>query len=204
MGALARGVEVTRWIDRNLHGLEIATDQRVSLASGCLDMALEHHKAILVLCAQQGRPLYGSAFALLRSIFESYIRGIWLHECATTKNLDDFENDKFHVKFYEMINDLEKLPAYSAGVLSKAKEAGWGRMNSFTHCGIRQVTRRFSATHVEPDYGKEEIREAINFASSTAMLSFMHVACMVGDQQLVDNVLKKFKEFFPWEDEGHN
>ena len=51
------------------------------LAEGCLDVALEHHRAIVLLISHA---LYGSAFALIRLLFEAYMmRGLWLHRCAS-------------------------------------------------------------------------------------------------------------------------
>lgn len=72
--------ELILWLDTQIDGLEIASEERIRLAAGCLDMALEHQKAIMLLVANK---LYGSAFSLARLIFEAYVRGVWLQMCAS-------------------------------------------------------------------------------------------------------------------------
>ena len=68
--------ELIQWLDRQIDGLDISSDERTRLAAGCLDMALEHQKAIVLLVAKS---LCGSAFSIARLIFEAYVRGVWLH-----------------------------------------------------------------------------------------------------------------------------
>jgi hypothetical protein len=69
-----------RWLDSAIDGVELQANDRVRIAGACLDLAMEHHKAIVVLAAHQ---LFGSAFALARPVFEAYVRGVWLHRCAS-------------------------------------------------------------------------------------------------------------------------
>jgi hypothetical protein len=34
--------ELIQWLDTQIDGLEIASEEKIRLAAGCLDMALEH------------------------------------------------------------------------------------------------------------------------------------------------------------------
>jgi hypothetical protein len=83
--------ELIQWLDTQIDGLEIASEERIRLAAGCLDMALEHQKAIVLLVANK---LYGSAFALARLIFEAYVRGIWLQMYASETEIEKFKKDE--------------------------------------------------------------------------------------------------------------
>ncbi|MFQ5799877.1 MAG: hypothetical protein ACE5H0_14460 [Bacteroidota bacterium] len=63
--------QLIQWLDRRIDGVEVKSVFRHRLAGGCLDVALEHHKAIVLLVAHS---LYGSAFSLVRLMFEAYVR----------------------------------------------------------------------------------------------------------------------------------
>lgn len=58
--------QLIQWIDSKIDGLDIPSTERSQLAAGCLDMALEHQKSIVVLTTSS---LYGSAAALVIKVF---------------------------------------------------------------------------------------------------------------------------------------
>ena len=77
-------VELIAWIDANTSVVTLPADERSLLAVGCLDVAIEHQAAIALL---GGASLHGSAFALLRVLAESLVRGLWLLHCASEAEL---------------------------------------------------------------------------------------------------------------------
>jgi len=72
--------ELICWLDRLIEVLSIPTNDRTVIVASCQDMALEHHKSIVLTTAAQ---FHGSAFALVRLQFEAYVRGQWLRYCAS-------------------------------------------------------------------------------------------------------------------------
>lgn len=74
---------------------------------------MEHQKAIVLLMA---RSFYGSAFALVRILFEAYVRGVWLHQCASEAQLYDFERDKLGLGFQTLLDQIEQLDGFRSGV----------------------------------------------------------------------------------------
>src|SRR6266446_8458214 len=115
---LKESEDLIHWLDQSLHGVEIKVEMRTRLAVGCLDIALEHQKAIVLLISQV---LYGSAFALVRLIFEAYVRGVWLHRCASDADLERFKTDTLGKAFATLIQDIEKLNGFEKRVLSATK-----------------------------------------------------------------------------------
>ena len=77
---IAESKGLVQWLDSRIDGMEVSSELRFRVAGGCLDMTLEHQKAIVLLVASF---LYGSAFSLRRLMFEAYVRGVWLHQCAS-------------------------------------------------------------------------------------------------------------------------
>ena len=107
----------------------------------------------------------GSAFSLLRLTFESYIRGIWLLDCAQERDIDRFAKDKLHRRVGDMIADLEKLEAYSGGTLSMSWGQGKRLFNSFTHSGYHHVRRRMASDGIGANYPEKEIIGALDYVN---------------------------------------
>lgn len=190
---VAKSESLIRWFDEKIDGVAVPSSLRSRLASGSLDAALEHQKAIVTLVAAR---LHGSALALVRLIFEAFIRGAWLHQCASDEDLGRFEKDSLGKPFGDLIKDLEKLEAFDCGVLLKAKHASWAAMNSYTHTGFHQVVRRNTETTIEANYSEAEIVEAISFADAIATMSAIEIAHIAGNDILANEIFKKVKDTF--------
>lgn len=185
--------ELIQWIDKQIDGLEITSEERVRLAAGCLDMVLEHQKAIVLLVANK---LYGSAFSLARLIFEAYVRGIWLQMCASDTEIEKYKKDKLEKDFSTLIKDIESCNGFEEGILSTAKAANWISMNSFTHSGYLQAVRRNKEETIEPNYTDVEIIELLNIANALGMLSALQIALLADKKELANGMLEKSKIMF--------
>jgi len=183
--------KLIQWTDKKIGGLEFNTDGRKEIVAGCLHVALEHQKAIILLIAQK---YYGSAFSLVRVLFETYVRSLWLNYCANNQEIVKFKKNKLDKKFYELINDVEKIDGYKGGTLTKAKNAGWKIMNSFTHSGYIQIERRFGPSSIEPNYEATEIDEIIDFTNATGLLCCLEISFLVENEELSLELLEKIKE----------
>lgn len=192
MKAITNSERLIKWLDKRIDGLEFPSNDRSRIVAGCFDIALEHQKAVVLLIANK---LIGSAFSLIRIQFESYVRGLWLTHCASDKEIKKFKNNKLEKYFGELIADIEKIEGYSGGTLSKTKKAGWNAMNSFTHSGFSQIVRRNTESTIEPNYDKEEIDEAIDFANAIGILSCLEISFLTGNNELSMELMKKIEEY---------
>lgn len=191
MTLLEKSLEITQWINTNLNGVKVSSDGKTCIVSGCHSVVIENQKAIILLLQHN---VYSSAFSLVRIQFEAYVRALWLNYCATNSELEDFKKEKLTKKFYEIIEEIEKVDGYKSGVLSKAKKAGWAKMNSFTHTGFTQVVRQLSEDYIEQNYDKGEIEEVFNFANALGLLSLLEIAFLSKDNALITKVSNKIKE----------
>ena len=66
-------------VDREVDGMEFEANDRNRIAGALFDVVHEHAKAMVVLLENR---FYASAFALARPIFEGFVRGAWLRNCA--------------------------------------------------------------------------------------------------------------------------
>lgn len=187
--------KLVHWMDQKLNGFEISGDLRPRISCACFDLAMEHQKSIILLISNH---LTGSAFSLVRLLFESYIRGMWLYEKASDKELEKFQKkDILDKNFDTLVQEVEKIQGYEGGILKKAKDAGWRPMNSYTHCGFMQISRRNTPDSIEANYSDEEVLEAINFANAVGLLSLLGVARIPNEIKFQNEILAKIKELYP-------
>lgn len=179
---------MSRWLIEHACGLQINADLRVRLSLGCLDAALEYQRAMILLVSRQ---MYGSSFALARLLLEAYVRGVWLHRCASESELAEIENGREFKKFFQLIEDIEKLDGFDAGVLSKLKELSWKAMNDYTHTGIRQISRRNSEEFIGSNYDEEEVLEVLRFSCALAWMSGIEICLVSNDLEKANEVLQK-------------
>ena len=170
---ILKGFELYGWLTPRLDGLDIKKSKRVLLSLGCLDQAIEHHLAI---CQLLKCKVNGSAFALVRLIFESFVRGVWLKNCATEAQLSEFQNDKLTISFGELVRSIKALEGFRSGMLGRLKKQAWTAMNSYTHTGFQQASRRFGKEFIEPTYTDAEVIEVLKISGSFALLSFQQIA----------------------------
>lgn len=188
---------LTHWIYTTLQDLAVQGDLRSRCALGCLDIALEHREALVLLISHQ---MYGSAFTLLRSIFESYVRGVWLHRCATESEIAAFKNDRLDHTFASLIQAIENIEDFSLGILSRLKQQGWKAMNSYTHSSFQHVMRRMTAETLEPNYDEGEIQEALSCANALGLLCVLQIAFLSTNKELPMSVLEKTRVFIDGSD----
>jgi hypothetical protein len=72
------------WISEQINELALPHVNKLKVPGLLFDLTLEHHAAIVSLVGLQ---INGSAFALLRSCFESFVRGHGFNAAQAIKNL---------------------------------------------------------------------------------------------------------------------
>jgi Family of unknown function (DUF6988) len=159
---LAEGV--ANEIKKVITPLNYADDEWSTTVAAFIDQALEHHTATILLMRSS---LFGSAFALLRSIVEIVVRGVWIATCATDAQITEFrEKDDLDPSFGEMSQAIDA----KCGIdfFQNLKTKSWDALNSYTHTGALQLGRRFNGNKIEPLYRDGEKIEVIRM--STTML----------------------------------
>lgn len=144
--------------------LKYPDDEWSTTVAAFIDQAFEHQAAIILLIRSA---LFGSAFALLRSLVEIVVRGVWIAACATDAEIKRFrEKDDIDHSFDEMAKAIDA----TCGIdfFHDLKKRSWAALNSYTHTGILQLGRRFTGDKLTPSYKDEEKIEVIR--TSTTML----------------------------------
>ena len=195
---LASTREDLLWIDNSLADVSIrSTDgsvlpRRVTGAACCFHQTMEHALAIERLFSDP--PHYGSAFALLRSLFESLVRGLWLLHSATNRQAENFvDKDKLKFNLDELIERVERHhPALSGGTLSRIKAGAWDAFCGFAHTGANQIARRIRPGQIVANYSEGECIEVILATRFFALLAAFEIA-VLSNSEVWRQILEKLQ-----------
>ncbi len=160
-------------------GRNLATNdrnkQRIRVAAAAFGIAQDHHHAIVFLLKNT---FHSSSMALLRSVFEAYLRGLWLRRCATDAEVQTVMEEKELPKNAIMITAIEALPEFGEGTLSRIKQYGWKEMCDFAHTGGLHLQRWQSQDGIEPNFDSAELEACLNYAELLAAMSGLEVVQM--------------------------
>ncbi len=187
-----------RWMDKChylIDGIDFETTNRSRVAVSLLHLSMEHQKAICVLVGCGN--VNGSAFALLRPLFEGYVRGVWFSRCASDTEIESFISGNDPPKINKLIEAIEKTPGYKHGALMREKDSLWKALNDYTHGGSVQVKARNTDTEVIGNYVQEHLVWLLNKSASVALLAGIEIAKVANNIGLSSELLSEYKEIYP-------
>ncbi len=159
-------------IDQEVDGLEFSLNNRNMVSGALFDIVLEHAKAIVFLLENQ---FHASAYALARPLFEGFVRATWIQNCAVDDEVEYFViNDKFKLNFGEMLELVEAQKEWP-NTLTQIKKNAWNIMNSYTHGGLQQISRRLKAETIQSNIDDQEIEELIKLVTYLSFLSLTEI-----------------------------
>ena len=177
---LKKGEALRNRLQQMLSEKEHPCEDINNLLAAYADIALEHHQSIYLLV---DRKLCGSAFTLVRPLFETFFRAYWVYGCATKKQVHEiYNNDHFHFpKTDDMAQSIDEKYA-SDTFFSTLRDSSWAAMCSYTHSGLLQVGRRFTGNIIKPNYSEGAILEALN--STNWVIIFIIRLYFIGTNQI--------------------
>ena len=189
---IAKARELSGWLNQQMRGLTFEYEHRLGFASACFSLAFEHHDAIILLFE---RRMAGSAFSLVRPAFETYIRGVWLLQCAKDSQIEQFAKGRCDPSVEKMISDLEGQGYTAGGELSKSWK-GKKRLHDFTHGGFLHLQRRFQPPDgIGANYPDEDVITVLGFVNAIVLMCMEAQARVCKDRHLQMAVLEKAKEY---------
>jgi hypothetical protein len=182
-----RGAEFRERVDELLRRHEYPNQPKEVLMVGYVMIALQHHRAIWLL---KDAELYGSAFALVRPVFDSWLRALWINAIATPEEIKQASQSDDELRFpkiAKMLADIkpvyfghaEKDPEFKKivddffyfliGPDPKNKDKAdprvtslWNVLHGYTHPGARPLARLFTGAEVKQNYSQWDIAQGLN------------------------------------------
>jgi hypothetical protein len=181
---------VVDWIASTTAKISFPSTNRNRAAVACFAIAQEHHEAILRLAEQQ---LFASSFALLRVVFEAYVRGFWLYLCATDKDVDRFIAFKEPPKLDDLLTALDSHSLFVDTPLSGFKTENYKRLCAFTHTGGQQVMRWNHTTGIKPDYHLDDVLQIVMTSEQLSLLSVLGIVSMGDEPEIALDAIREFQ-----------
>lgn len=137
-------------VAENLAPLVPYPEQRYDLAMKSALLSAEHGVAAFVLVASQ---LYAPGYTLLRTQFETLVRGIWFMYAASEAWIEKLsqplteetaEAAKDALMLDKMLKGLRSSPSAPAALLDQlesCRNVMWKALNSYTHGGFHPLAR---------------------------------------------------------------
>ena len=169
--------------------MRVADDLKTQLVVASVDIALEHHEAIGLLAKSQ---LYGSAFALVRVVWEAMLRALWINKVASSEQIERASRDEWKWNMTQVHIDIKKayspyMKAEEVDPFFEQTEEVWEAACSYTHSGALQLARRFTFDELKPDYSEGAIAQALNLATMAHVLLLPRLLLSMGYIQEVDD-----------------
>ena len=169
-----RGAEIRTRLREFLARPTYTTNTRTVLVIGAADQALEHHEAVWHLRASK---LNGSALAMIRLVWDTMFRSLWLKAVATDEQVELASNDDLDWRRISLRNDIKRVyfapddpqrVAQLDKIFDDFKEL-WKILSDYTHSGARQLSRRFTFDEVKPSYTEHELAQALSAATEALL-----------------------------------
>ena len=187
-----RGAEIRSRLRELLQRHYYPPDTKTAFLTGYVDIALEHHEAILLLIKSN---LLGSAFALVRPLFDTMFRALWINKAADQSQIEEASRDKdIFPAMSQMLVEIDQ--SYSIdNFFQSFKGAKWRAMCSYAHSGSLQIARRFTNGDVKPSYKDTEILEVLNATNTAVLLLTRMFFVSMGCQREADETEKMMLEY---------
>jgi hypothetical protein len=185
--ALSNGEALARELAIGINDISLDAGLRSRVSAACQSAAMDHHAGIVLLFRHQ---LPAPALALLRCLYECYIRGTWLFHCATDEQISDYAAGNDIPRISDLIGQMETSGISVGNIVSEAHRQNWQTQTGLTHGGIQLAIQHLSSEAVEANCAEDEVIEALSYANAVAGLAAMQVAVIANDLEACERVLE--------------
>jgi hypothetical protein len=195
---LGRVADFHQTVAENVAELDPHPEPRYGLAFQSALLSIEHGSAAYVLIASR---FHAPAYSLLRTQFETLVRGIWLMYAASDSwveklnqplTVESAESTKDALMLDKMLKALrasESAPSALLDQLEACRDVMWKALNSFTHGGFHPLAR--ASTGYPPQLNYDVLRNSNALISLASQLT----AIVSGDPENMSPVRALHQNF---------
>lgn len=150
---LEKSKKIARDINLLLQDAKQPATKRGLITVALCQVAIEHTSSQRILIETNH---HVSALALVRLTFESLVRSIWIHHCASDDWIKQLTSPMEPGQLSEpimgppmesMLQSIDKAaPLYIGQMLRELKDGTWQPMNSYVHGGLRAIAQILSVS----------------------------------------------------------
>lgn len=190
---MERADAIIKWISEHLADLQSPSTNRHRAAGASFMACFAHVRSVRRLVDEEIGT--GSAFALVRVVWETYVNGAYLWSIADDALIDKFVIGKHDLPGLEQkIKRLKTHEVYQIGTLSRIHEQAKGPLDSYTHGGALAIQRwNMVPGEIGPSFAPEEIDEVLDFVTRVAIFATIGMAMVTENEPLAQAVHDFFK-----------
>lgn len=185
-------------VAENLSQLNPYPEQRYDLAMKSALLSIEHGTAAFALISGQ---LFAPGYTLLRTQFETLVRGIWFMYAASDAWIEKLnrpltaeaaETSRDALMLAEMPKGLRASESAPSGLLDQleaCRDVMWKALNSYTHGGFHPLAR------FETGYPPRLSYDVLRNSNAMVALASQLAAIVTGDRQAMIPVRRLHTEF---------
>ncbi|WP_299773532.1 hypothetical protein [uncultured Pseudoteredinibacter sp.] len=137
-------------------------------------LTTSHCSGVQVLCENK---LPASAFSLLRPLFETSCRGLWVYWCATEDQLERLSSrkEKFNWKSIEKLaKQIDDKVKHSDGALTKIWQLHGNELHGLTHGGVEAISLSyFNPSVISISATTMQLHQIMQLVANILFLNFM-------------------------------
>jgi len=216
----ARGAEFRERVDELLRRHDYPdADTKTFMVVGYVIIAIQHHRAIWLL---KDAELYGSAFALVRPVFDAWLRALWINAIATPEQIEKASRSHDELRFPSIDDMLVAIRPIYFGHAEKDAEftqivdkffywltgqdpndktapratSLWKVLHGYSHPGARPLARLFTGGQVKQRYSEWDIAQCLNLPTIALIFLMRPFFISMGKQAEADEVLVLALQYF--------
>jgi len=185
---LQMATTILRTIASKINSLGAAPTLRNRISGALYHLAFEHCGSLIKL-VRWGRK--GSAMAMVRPAFESYMRATWVHYCAPDDLLEGItDNTQKFPSNGTMASAISSVKSCEAhGIITAINNFFPADIrHGLTHGGIEQIAARLDGQKIRPNFYPEAIVGTLRATVGIAAGSAMGMARQCGREDLAEEV----------------
>jgi len=156
-----------------------------------LQLSQDIGDAIIVLLDAK---LPGPALSLARPLFEGYVRGLWLLNSASDKQVNEFLSGKCP-RFPGLLAAIGKDQASGGAWIHANSNKNLIAFHDLTHGGSEHVKRRNKDNSVEPSYPEQELESLINFGNEIRSRIGVELLSRLNDEKAIEQLHERARAF---------
>lgn len=185
---LARSERYWTWLTHNLHGVAFDKSRRNAFAMAMFQVAADHQSSI-VSAVKERR--FASALALVRSLVEATVMGMWILHAATDDVLERMTRMQYAPpSLDDMIKGLDRQGFFDRPMYRDIADS-IRRMHGFNHGGIQHIAARYDGERVGANYSHDDMVWALRTSDLFAALAALECAHVVGDVDLGETMYRE-------------
>lgn len=179
------------WLHEWTNEREFPNGIRERTGHSILQLSEDIGDAIIVLLDNK---LPGPAWTLARPLFEGYVRGFWLLNYASEKQIHEFLNGKCP-RIRDLLAAIPKDADSGGAWIHANSNKNLTAFHDLTHGGSEHVKRRNRDDSVEPNYPEQELESLVKFGNEIRIRIGVELFSLLKDEEATKQLYEQVQAF---------